>query len=178
MPRNPVPRTSRGLSGKDLESSEQLRNQHVSDEVFFWRRFCETRALEWADRFHTRLDPNLELQPSLRELLRSPPVSGSVSILDVGAGPMTYVGRRWPGKRLRIVAVDPLAREYEEMLNATGLSVPVPTIYGRAEDLESQFRPGEFDLVHARNCLDHSINPLQAIHAMSAVCKPGCYLYL
>jgi hypothetical protein len=35
---------------------------------------------------------------------------------------------------------------------------------GKAERIDRLFAEDSFDLVHARNCLDHSIDPLKAIY--------------
>ncbi|HET7892216.1 MAG TPA: methyltransferase domain-containing protein, partial [Candidatus Sulfotelmatobacter sp.] len=46
------------------------------------------------------------------------------------------------------------------------------------EDLGSVVPHSFFDLVHARNCIDHSKDPLQAIREMVRAVKPGCCVYL
>src|SRR5947209_411899 len=91
------PPNRRGLSEQQFEASEQLWKDHVSNEVLFWKVFCETGGREWPDDFRTRMDPNQELQPYLRELLQPRGKPDAVSILDVGAGPMTYLGKCWHG---------------------------------------------------------------------------------
>jgi hypothetical protein len=56
------------------------------------------------------------------ELERIP--ADEISILDVGAGPLTWLGFRYPGKKLTIVPVDPLADEYDWLLRDAGLDRP------------------------------------------------------
>lgn len=163
---------------QDFESSQRLWQDQINNEVAFWRVFCETRGREWPDDFKTRIDATQELQPYLQEMLDPSRPPEVISILDVGAGPMTYLGKCWRGTRLNIVAVDPLADQYPQILTAAGISVPIPTIAGQAEELSAQFRPGQFDLVYARNCIDHSVDPVRAIGEMLTVARAGGYLYL
>src|SRR5215217_797207 len=68
----------------------------------------------WSDR-ESRMSPETEIEDPLvrAELARSP--AEEISILDVGAGPVTKLGFRFPGKTLTIVPVDPLADEYERL---------------------------------------------------------------
>jgi hypothetical protein len=74
------------------------------------------------------------------ELERSP--ADEISILDVGAGPLTWLGYRYSGKKLTIVPVDPLAAEYDRLLHEAGLEPPVRTIPVAGEELLEHFDPG------------------------------------
>jgi SAM-dependent methyltransferase len=123
-----------------------------------------------ADR---RLDPDAEVcDPLLRRGLAL--VAGArVEILDVGAGPFTVVGLRFPGKELAVTAVDPLGDEYARLIAAAGLRAPVPTATCAGEALEAHFGGRRFDLVHARNALDHSFDPGRCIRQMVAVARVG-----
>jgi ubiquinone/menaquinone biosynthesis C-methylase UbiE len=59
-----------------------------------------------------------------------------------------------------------------------GVAPHVPNIKGSAEDVASMFAADSFDLVYSRNALDHSFDPITALAAMTAVCKPGGHVYL
>jgi SAM-dependent methyltransferase len=119
------------------------------------------------------LDSETEIRdPVVRaELERNP--AEEVSILDVGAGPLTWLGYRYPGKRLTIVPVDPLADEYDLLLRAAGLEPPIRTIRVAGEDLLERFGPESFDIAYATNALDHSADPLAIISNMVTVVRPG-----
>jgi len=106
-----------------------------------------------------------------RELDRHP--TEHVSILDVGAGPLTSLGYRYPGKTLSIVPVDPLADEYDRLLRDARLVPPIRTIRVAGEDLPGHFGPQKFDIAYACNALDHSADPLRIISNMVAVVRPG-----
>jgi SAM-dependent methyltransferase len=105
------------------------------------------------------------------ELDRSP--AEEVTILDVGAGPLTWLGYRYPGKKLTIVPVDPLADEYDRLLRNAGLEPPVRTIRVAGEALLEHFQPASFDIAYATNALDHSADPLTIISNMVTVVRPG-----
>jgi SAM-dependent methyltransferase len=151
---------------------------HLADEVAFWDSYLETRGLQWPEVFQLRLDPNLELQPPLRALLEPYPPGSVISILDVGAGPFTAVGKRWAERKISITAVDPLANEYDRLLKKYDIQPLVKTDFCKAEDLTGRFQVDQFDLVYARNSIDHAIDPLRAIGEMLAVVKKGSYVYL
>lgn len=145
------------------------------DEVEFWWAWLTGApgTEQWASDREARLEPTTEIGDELvrSELGRSPAVD--VSILDVGAGPLTSLGYRYPGKTLTIVPVDPLADEYDRLLGAAGLDPPIRTIDVAGEDLLEHFGPGRFDLAYACNSLDHSADPLRIVSNMVAVTRAG-----
>lgn len=149
----------------------------VTWEFDFWDKFLEGRNDAWAADFAERMDPNLPLQPFLEELIRVPE-GETVRILDVGAGPFTFVGRTSSRWQLEIAAVDPLADGYDLLLTQHGVTPPVRTRAIAAEDLRQHYPPDSFDLVTARNCLDHVLDPLRALRQMLEVAKPGASLHL
>ncbi|HEX5468269.1 MAG TPA: methyltransferase domain-containing protein [Gaiellaceae bacterium] len=144
-------------------------------EVDFWADWLAGApgTEQWASDRESRLAPDTEIgDPLLRaELGRIP--DDDVSILDVGAGPLTTVGYHYPGKRLTIVPVDPLADEYDRLLRAAGLVPPIRTIRVAGEELLDHFGAGRFDIAYATNSLDHSADPLGIIGNMAAVVRPG-----
>lgn len=101
-----------------------------------------------------------------------------VSILDVGAGPVTSVGRRYDGVPLNVVAVDPLAKKYNRLLDSAGLEPPVRTEQVEGERLLERFGEEKFDITYARNALDHAVDPVLIIEQMLAVVRPGGYVVL
>lgn len=147
-------------------------------EVEFWARWIETRGADWPEDFRRRFDPQDALQePLILDLLDSFDAD-DVSILDVGAGPTTWLGKTHPRKRLRIAAADPLADEYARLLERAGLVAPVPTVAVAGEQLHTAFQPGSFDIAYARNALDHSADPFLVIRRMLTVVRPGGFVVL
>lgn len=149
----------------------------VTWEFDFWDKFLEGRNDAWAADFAERMDPTLPLQPFLAELIRVPD-GETVQILDVGAGPFTFVGRTSPRWNIAITAVDPLAEGYDLLLAQHGVTPPVRTRAVAAEDLLQTYPANSFDLVTARNCLDHVLDPVRALRQMLEVAKPGASLNL
>jgi SAM-dependent methyltransferase len=96
-----------------------------------------------------------------------------ISILDVGAGPVTKVGYVHPQKDVTIVPVDPLADDYDRLLRAAGLEPPVRTIRVAGSRLLEYFGPGRFDIAYATNSLDHSDDPMAIIENMVGVVRNG-----
>ena len=152
------------------------RSGHKSEENF-WDRYLKTRGLHWPQEFSDRMNPELELAEELSALMKDVPPA-SMRVLDVGAGPLTIVGKCFRGTRILLSAVDPLAQHYDRLLEKYGLIPPVRTLFGKAEDVAAQFPNDGFDLVHARNCLDHGIDPFHAVSQMLTVTKPGGFVYL
>lgn len=145
------------------------------NEIDFWARWLSGApgTEQWADDRESRLNPETEIRdPVVRaELDRNP--SEEISILDVGAGPLTWLGYRYPGKKLKIVPIDPLADDYDELLREAGLDPPVRTICVAGETLLEHFQPRSFDIAYATNALDHSADPLTIISNMATVVVPG-----
>jgi SAM-dependent methyltransferase len=144
-------------------------------EVDFWSDWLvgAPGTEEWASDRESRLSPETEItDPLVRaELERSQ--SDEISILDVGAGPVTKLGFRYPGKELTIVPVDPLADDYDRLLRDAGLVPPVRTIAVGGEALLEYFGARRFDIAYASNALDHSADPFTIISNMVAVVRPG-----
>ena len=79
---------------------------------------------------------------------------------------------------MRITAVDANAAEYDLLLEKHGIVPLCRTICGYAEELTSVVPPSSFDLVHTRNCIDHSKDPTRAIQEMVRAVKTGHYVFL
>ena len=58
------------------------------------------------------------------------------------------------------------------------LQPPVPTRKGYGERLTEQFPENSFDLIHARNSIDHCLDPVVVIFNCVRALKPGCHFYL
>ncbi|MBV9268135.1 MAG: class I SAM-dependent methyltransferase [Acidobacteriaceae bacterium] len=136
-----------------------------------------TRGLGDPVDFANRLAPDLPLQGHLRKLLPGPEGT-TYRILDLGAGPLTTLGKVCDGQKLELVCIDPLASVYDILLNANGIAPPVRTQYGEAEQIAEMFPDNSFHLVHAANSLDHAHDPVAAIKAALHVVRPGAYVFL
>jgi SAM-dependent methyltransferase len=151
------------------------RTRGKRSELNFWAAWLvgAPGAEEWAYDRELRFEADTLIRdPLLRaELDRHP--AQEISILDVGAGPVTRLGYRYPGKALRIVPVDPLAEAYARLLADANLVPPISTLAVAGEALVDQFGPRAFDIAYAVNSLDHSADPFTIISNMVAVLRAG-----
>lgn len=122
-------------------------------------------------------DPKMPLQPELSRLLPEN-LKAPYKVLDVGAGPISKVGKIVDGRSIDLTPVDPLAEGYQQLLAKNGLQPPVPTRKSYGEKLMEQFPENSFDLIHARNSIDHCLDPVVVILNCVRVLKPGCHFYL
>lgn len=146
-------------------------------EPKFWGRWLRGQGLDTAPDFQRRLDPTAELgEPLIVD--RAPSLPVDFSILDVGAGPLTSLGKTLHGHRIRITAIDPLGDVYAKLLAANGLVAPVPTETWSGERLRERFGENSFDVVYANNALDHAEDPVSIIGNMLGVAKPTGFVAL
>ena len=146
--------------------------QGVGPEIGFWDRWIRTRGDRWPEDWRRRMDPASPLEPAIAREARA--LGGArLRLLDVGAGPVTGVGYVLPGVAVALTATDPLAPLYARLLDRHGQRPPVPTGFAVAEDLRLFLPEESFDLVHCRNALDHSFDPLRGIEEILAMLRPG-----
>jgi SAM-dependent methyltransferase len=148
-----------------------LRGQ--ASETRYWHKYFSGYG---RDDLAKRLDPELPLQDYIQRWLD--PGAESVSILDVGAGPLTTLGKVWDGGRLEITAVDILADAYDEILTEFDVVPPVRTVPCATEALAERFGENRFDLVYVENALDHHADVVEAIEQMLRVAKIGGHVVM
>lgn len=147
----------------------------IKSEIQFWDDWFSTKGLRWVDQYRNSFAPDFPLQPRPAALL---PPQTEIHILDVGAGPLTFLGKIHKGRHVKITAVDPLAEEYDKILDKNQIQPLVRTQKLAAENLTKRFPSSTFDLVYARNSIDHAYNPERAILQMINVVKSGMYVLL
>ena len=148
---------------------------NVGEEIRWWDGYFQREVVPQRQDY-PRLQADKPLQKQIVDLL--PPGQETVDILDVGAGPLTFLGKVCPGRTLFITAVDPLARHYDRILAKHDITPLVRTEEAHAERLSDRFPPDTFDLVYARNCIDHSYDPEKAILEMVTVVKPDHHVLM
>jgi hypothetical protein len=150
-------------------------NKGVSDELAFWDNYIATKGNVFHQDYLFRTDPNAELQTEIKELLKG---VDDPFIIDVGAGIMTYLGKKIEGKPVHILPLDALAVGYDEILYKYGVTPPIRTMLCDSEaiiDYEGKLKP---NLITARNTLDHSYDPVEAIVGMVSILAPNGIVYL
>lgn len=149
----------------------------LEDEILFWFGYFATDGVEYGGpgaiaaiaRPHAFQHENL---------FANRPAGTTLTVLDVGAGPISQLGTVGHSVDVRMTAVDPLAPAYDVILELLRVARPTPTVFGVAEYLSGQFEAGSFDLVHARNALDHGLDPVAAIHEMAGLVRDQGWMVL
>ncbi len=156
---------------------ERVWNDELPSELEFWARELPHRVATWPD-YIRRADPRAPVRDPLMKVLIAGVPRETVSIIDVGAGPLTSLGKTYPGKALKITATDPLGREYARLMEEAGIEPPVRPIACRGEDLLERFAPSSFDIAFARNALDHSVDPRRVIANMVRLVRGDGFVLL
>lgn len=166
------------VTGLALERSQWHALTH--EEVSWWDMWLKTKGGDWPKDFLRRTNFAQPLEPRIEQALTASnvPRGASVKILDIGSGPLTNIGAQSAHYDVDILAIDPLADEYNRLLDLYGIEPPNRSIKGEAEQLDSMFPDHSFDIVWARNSLDHSYNPLLGLHRIFKVLKVGGQLIL
>lgn len=119
------------------------------------------------------LNNEFQLPEYFREMIGD---KKEVCISDIGAGAISMIGSTWPGVKVKMVASDQLADDYNALWKERGF---VPFIPIEKQDMEKLTYPDEsFDIVHCVNALDHCEDPYKAIAELIRVCKKGGWIYL
>lgn len=159
---------TKSAAPKDLRNIWETGHQ---EELDYWQSMLDGKV-EQSAYLAFRLNPHTLLQEryidALPESSRADP-----QILDVGAGPLSPVGKTLNGKPLRLIPVDALADLYNKMLDKRGIIPAYRTLWAETERLTERVRPNSMDLVINCNSLDHSYDPIEGINQMLAVVKPG-----
>jgi SAM-dependent methyltransferase len=163
------------MTGHD--DRKRVWEQNIDSEVAFWRNFIRTRGGEWKDTWERRMNPDRPFPQHLRDLV----VAGAdevIEALDVGCGPLTCLGKTWPGKTVRVTAVDPLADKYVQLFREAGVMPPTLPERCDGEQLLERFGPDSFHVAVAINSIDHSYDPVDVIRQMVAVIRVGGTVWL
>lgn len=160
--------------------TEKLWEKSQASEVEFWDEYIATQGLgKFQDKYKEKLDPTLPLQPEIANCLDTlESKAEGFTILDVGAGPFTPLGKVYKDQKLKIAAIDPLAREYDVILDKYNITPPVRTQFGVGEKLLDLFSAESFDITYSRNALDHSYDPLTVVKNMFSVAKKNGFVVL
>ena len=145
--------------------------QGTNEELKFWEAFVKTPRFlkDWCSNEKTS-----ELDDDVAEfILKNCPEYGS--ILDCGSGAVSVLhGLR---NDIEIYPADLLAIGYEKIFDYKKHNLLPPLPYA-SEDLPLEFWKESFHIVHMRNALDHTQDPVKAYNSMLACVKPGGYLII
>jgi SAM-dependent methyltransferase len=157
--------------------TDNSRETGLIEELKFWDNWFASKGGKWPQDYNNRMDPFLPLQSDLSGYADRIN-SQHVGILDVGAGPLTKLGKTHPSKKISIIPTDLLAQQYDKLLHKYKINPIVRTQPVDAETLSEHFGYNVFEIVHAQNCLDHMAEPLKALQEMLWVTKPEGFVLL
>jgi len=140
---------------------EQLWKDGISHEKEFWTG--------WKNRGQ---DIHCKKVRPLKKNLVSVFPENATEILDVGCGAISNLGRDVEGREIKIVQADPLSDWYSTLVD----DIPNEVHCVAGQDLDKYFSPRKFDLVHASNSVDHSVDPEAVLRGMSSVAKGPIWL--
>ncbi len=151
-----------------------LWTKNLPKEETFWTQVIS------GENSRDRDFSSIELQVGGHFRLTSRSMSTSrawTRILDVGAGPVTDIGKKGMPPNIEIVAIDPLADFYNQKLDEHGVCPWLRTRQGEAERLQ-EYGLGLFDIIYCPNALDYGYDPMTAIEAMLGVVKKTGVVFL
>jgi len=157
--------------------TEPLTHIGEEQELDFWKGFVHT------DRFiknWVEAAPNPELDIEVDLLIRGLGAfrtsDDRVRILDVGSGPVSHFSNGFDKEHFELHAADPLADHYNALWDhprKNDVCIPVACA---GEQLSQKFDADYFDLVHIRNAIDHTINPIDVIREAAKITKPNGFV--
>ncbi len=154
----------------------KLGGPNYLDELDFWDRVLSSCP-------STYFDPIIR-QKAFPQVMRSclnelESLDGQqASVLELGSGPVSLLMAGVDEGMIEVVAVDPLARTYSQLLKKYDLSFPIKPINGYGEDLRRFLPERTFDLGYSSNALDHTTSPKQCLIQMTESIHSGGYLIL
>lgn len=137
-----------------------LDRSMVEHELAYWREVLKNKTHTIFDKEH--------LREGLRSLTGR---SEGLWILDAGSGPRPYLCEL--AAENMIIAADPLAPYYTDIVVETGYHHSVPIVPLPCEALGRLFRPGTFDFVTCNNAIDHMQDPIRAFDVLVDLVRPG-----
>lgn len=145
-------------------------------EIAFWREYLSGRPPAVSDAHAWRRAFPPHLSPLLDELTAA--AGRKVEALEVGSGPVSLLAWGVEKGLFTLIAVDPLAETYEQLMHSHGYSYPVAPVEGKGEELTNLFPARRFDVIYSSNAIDHAESPAMCVAAMTNVLTETGILYL
>ena len=142
----------------------------LSSEIFFWRRYMETKGLKWHANWEQKISPTKKFP--LEKFIPTENIGGDCECIDIGCGPFP-IGHNTDKVNLRFQTLDPLGHAYNLLKEQYNIDDGVSVGTGCVELLHELYPENTFDMVHMMNALDHSFNPFHGIQEMLFICKVG-----
>lgn len=149
----------------------------VQYEIDYWKNYVSTGGGVYKEDFEKRCLLDIDFDDMISPIISRLPKT-NIRILDVGSGPLTCLGSKISGYEVEVIPTDPLAFQYNRILEMHQIVPRVSTTFALGEELEIYFPRDSFEIVHCQNALDHSLDPTRALIQMFVVCKVGGYVML
>lgn len=154
---------------KDYEKYMQTWLNGIVDEIWFWDTYIAREGWIWKKGFKDTI--SYERKFALESYLDAE--CENTILLDVGSGPFSTCGSQTEVTNLELHAVDPLAAVYKNIKKRYGIRTKIQPEFAMVERLNEKYDTNTFDIVHMRNALDHSFNPVLGLLQLLRVCKIG-----
>jgi SAM-dependent methyltransferase len=139
----------------------------IKSELEFWNNVIETKGSEWNINWTDLISDERKFK--LEKYIDR----DEITFIDVGSGPFSSTGKYAQKTNLVFYAVDPLAYIYKTLKLKNKIITGITPEYCMVERLVEKYGTNKFDIVHMRNSLDHSFNPVVGIIQMLGICKLG-----
>lgn len=146
-------------------------------EIRYWKLKIRQLVAEEPEYIRNITNPDRQIDSLFTSMITHDDQS-HVRILDVGSGPLPIIPKNWEGKVVNVIAIDPLAKEYNRLLRKYHINPSVKATFGEAERLLNFFPGNFFDFIYAANSIDHGYNPVKAITNMIEALKPDSVIYM
>ena len=156
-----------------MAAAKDAWNAGVAAHYAYW--FAVIHRHAGFEAAHDEFARDMQADRPLLEYLRVrlPEGRGPVRILDVGSGPVASCGWVTQGRELDVTAIDPLALIYGEAMDMAGVDPPRRTIQLDMESMGQLFEANEFDLIHLREALSQSFDPLRVLAEAVRLTRTG-----
>lgn len=152
--------------------------QKYKEEIKWWDEVLKpTNRAQWMEDAIKPETRNKQSPPKLLEFIAELNLPNIPRVLDVGSGPLSPLAWGVDQQLIEVIAIDPLAYVYRDILLRFDIDYPIKPIYGVGEKVTKMFKKGYFDVIYTRNAIDHSDSPFSCIKNMVTVLKDGGILY-
>lgn len=142
-----------------------------------WRAWAQERKAKQDFKNYPLFSPGAPLADEVADIAKSFSYSPLV-ILDVMSPPLTSVGTQFEGRPVQVIATSPYANEFNLALQQAGIRPPVQVVKVMPEQLLKAFGPKSIDIVHCREAIEYTKNPVIVLMEMLAVAKDDGAVFL
>jgi SAM-dependent methyltransferase len=166
------PKVSRVVLGLIFQLTSGITSEKLYWSYVLWKRnnFMEAKRLQEGVRKDI-------FPPTLLSIIKKYETEElKPKVIELGPGPLSDLAWGVETGLIEVVAIDPLADEYNKILNRRNIVFPIRAVQGIGEDL--LLPENSFDIAYLRNSLDHTSDPRKCLFNLVRVLKIKGYLYI